>query len=54
MLYQERHIILSLWYELAIILNSKMENKIYKPGKDNDSIRILQLDTIWTYDFENF
>ena len=42
-LFGQRHIILSLWYGLAFIVDQKWKNKIYRLGKVHDKIPILQL-----------
>ena len=33
----------SLWYGLTFIVNKKWKDKIYKPGKVDDKIPVLQL-----------
>ena len=33
----------SLWYAIAFIVNQKWKNKIYKVGKVDDRIPVLQL-----------
>ena len=42
-LYGKGHIIISLWYRLAFIVNQKLKNKIYQLGKTDDRIPILQV-----------
>ena len=37
----EKDIIISLWYGLAFMVNPKLKNKIYRPGKSADRIPIL-------------
>ena len=44
-LYEKRHLIISFWYGVALIVNQKLKNKVYKPRKGDDRIQILQLAT---------
>ena len=37
------NVVTSLWYGLAFIVNKKWKNKIYKLGKVDDRIPVLQL-----------
>ena len=37
------NVVASLWYGLAFIVNKKWKNKIYKLGKVEDRIPVLQL-----------